>query len=426
MDAIYGVFAVLVLFALGWAVTKSKVLGAIFNGIGLAMNWLWGSVFVAGGVWGLFNDLGIWVPIVSIGVGVYFFTTGRFDAKVSAVVDSTVEAVADLAAEKLSGYEGAAADAGAIPAADQPDETLSPTAKLLSTQNLLLVIAAVGIVYGFLGLQDVGEVTMTVNGSGAIDTDTSYGSPLAWVALLGGLAAAAVWQALLRRGRRGQTTAAPSAQRALASLSGLDGQTRKRIGVTLAALVLVVGGVMATNAARAAWNYKLEGDYAQREAEGIAQAETDAQTEQEALEAETDSNGGSAAGAENSSEGEDTTPNGHRRWTQAPDIVGMAPSDGSVQHSMATYTAAGGDRDSFILEIDDISLGGTDPAYIHDVQLFSDEVGSCYVDDEPVSVGAFLEFVGGNAETLGSIEFTQDEIVRSDAYSANYVPADGY
>ncbi|MDP2232561.1 MAG: hypothetical protein Q8K89_02920, partial [Actinomycetota bacterium] len=236
----------------------------------------------------------------------------------------------------------------------------------------------------------------------------------------------------------GQPTSAPTSPvaGALAAFSGLDSKTKSLLFIGIAVVVLVGGGIKITQSAQAAWNYKLEGDYAQREAEGIAQMEADERAAQEALEAEVDSGGGSGGGdytsadysqaEEDDSSGEGTTPNGHSRWMQLPDIISMAPEDGSVQHTFVTYTAAGGDGSSFILEIDDISLGGSDPAYIHDVQLFGEDFGSCYVNDQPVSADEFLEFAMDNWGALGSIEFNQDAIVRANSYSEDYVPADGY
>jgi len=123
---------------------------------------------------------------------------------------------------------------------------------------------------------------------------------------------------------------------------------------------------------------------------------------------------------------DDLTPNGHAHWVQLPDIIAGAPEDGSSRHALVTYTAEGGDSDSFILEADDISLGGSDPAYIHDIQLFSDELGQCYFDDQPVSVDEFMDLISYGSATPGSIDFTQDAITRSNAYSEDYVPPNGY
>jgi len=419
LDAIYGLLALLFLLALGWLISKSKVLTAIVNGIGVASNILWGTLFVVGGVWGLFGGYGIWIPLLSIGVGIYFFTTSRFDAKVSAAVDGAVEAVADLAAEKLSGgKEDPAAAPETTPASDPSGEEPPPTTKLLAPLNVLLVIAVVGIAYGLWGLRDAGEVTMTVYGNGTIDTETSYGSPLAWIALLGGGAAAALWQAFRRRVQNGQTVVVPSLDGALAAASRIDAKTKRRLGITLAAVALVVVGVIATNAARSAWNYRLEGQYAQREAEGIAQAEAEAASNNEALSGEYVESESDA--------GEELTPNGNTHWMQSVDLLSGAPQDGSVQFATVTWTGAGGDSGSFLFAVDDISLGGSDPTRIWDVQLFEGELGSCYVDGVPVSEQEFFEFLGDPtaSEGLGSIEFTRDQILSTHAYSDGSQTAD--
>jgi len=223
--------------------------------------------------------------------------------------------------------------------------------------------------------------------------------------------------ALAAEGQPANASPSPLAG-ALAKASGLNGKTKVLLIVAVVVVVFFVGGTMVTNSVRAARDRQLEGNYAQQEADGIAQAEADAQAEQAAFEAEGDSSDGSAD--------ENTTPNGHRRWMQLPDILGLAPEDGSSWRAMVTYTSSGVDGDTFGLEVDDISLGGSDPDYIHDVDLYVEDFESCYVDDQLVSAEQFLEFVQSGSDTLGSIEFTQDKIVKANAYSQNYVPADGY
>jgi hypothetical protein len=404
-----------------------KFFGTIHGVFAWIWNHAWGTLFIVGGMWGLFNGWGIWIPLLCIGVGIYFFTSSRFDAKVGAVGEGVVEAFADLAADKLSKHESSSrpnAPGSTAPGSADAIRGSGPT--WLTTKNVIAVIAIAGIAYGIWGLQDAGETTMTFYGDGTVSTDTSYGSPLAWIALLGGGAAAALYQAIARREKLVPSAQPPEATESpmagvLRTASGLSGKSKVLIVTVLALGVFTFAGVKIADSARESWSYKQEGNYAQMEADGIAQAEADARLEQEVFEAETD-----AAWTEDYEGDEGLTPNGNRRWMQLPDILAMAPEDGSTWHAIVTYTAAGGDRGSYVLEVNDIELGGSDTAHIHDVDLLDGDFSSCYVDGQPVTLSEFFDFACDNFGALGSIDFNQSEIVRADAYSYDFVPPNGY
>ncbi|MDZ4179140.1 MAG: hypothetical protein U1E29_07915 [Coriobacteriia bacterium] len=434
-----------------------KFFGTIHGVFAWIWNHAWGTLFIVGGIWGLFNGWGIWIPLLCIGVGIYFFTSSRFDAKVGAVGEGVAEALADLAADKLSKHESSLRPSAPSSAPGSTDTSRGSVPTWLTTKNVIAVIAIAGIAYGIWGLQDAGETTMTFYGDGTVSTDTSYGSPLAWIALLGGGAAAALYQAIARREKRGESTTESAAEPVTAepaldesagavrqeletvasaqpteasespmagvlrTASGLSGKSKVLIVTALGIGVLTFAGVKIADSSREARNYEQEGNYAQMEDEGIAQAEADAQLEQEVFEAETD-----AAWTEDYEGDEGLTPNGNRRWMQLPDILAMAPEDGSTWHAIVTYTAAGGDRGSYVLEVNDIELGGSDTAHIHDVDLLDGDFSSCYVDGQPVTLSEFFDFACNNFGALGSIDFNQSEIVRADAYSYDFVPPNGY
>lgn len=217
--------------------------------------------------------------------------------------------------------------------------------------------------------------------------------------------------------KRSHSTAPSQLANVVAQVSGLN-RTKKRIilGVGVAVVVLIVVAPVVTNSVRSARDRQLQRNYARGEAEYLARLEAETARDN----AEPD-NGfvEPAAGAD-----DNLTPNGHNRWMQLPDIIGTAPADGSVRRAAVVYTADGGDAGSFILEVQDTEIGGTDPTYVHDVQLFEGEMGQYCIDDKSVSLDDFYSFIGSeSAETNGSIEFTQDAFVRSNAYSNDYVPS---
>ncbi|MDZ4180504.1 MAG: hypothetical protein U1E29_14950 [Coriobacteriia bacterium] len=198
MDTIIGLA---ILFAIGWAISKSKVLSGLLDGLGVAMNWLWGSLFIVGGIWGLISGWGIWIPLLCMAVGVYFFTTSRFDTTVGDSVRVLVEALSDKVADRLS------PDGASEPSVTSGDTGAPARPKKPSPQLVLLVIGIVGVVYGLWGLQNAGEVTTTYTFEGTTPadfdmnstTDVDTGGTLPWLALLGGGAALAVAQAIERR-----------------------------------------------------------------------------------------------------------------------------------------------------------------------------------------------------------------------------------
>lgn len=75
MDIVIGL---VVLFAIGWVISKSKVLSAILNAVGLAFNIFWGVAFIGVAVWGMIDgDMGLWTILLLLGVGVYFLWPSR-------------------------------------------------------------------------------------------------------------------------------------------------------------------------------------------------------------------------------------------------------------------------------------------------------------------------------------------------------------
>lgn len=206
MDVIIGLA---VLFAIGWAISRSKFLSNLLDGLGLAMNWLWGSLCVGGGIWGLFNGWGFW-SLVCIGVGIYFFTPGRFDKKVEDAAQGFIEDLSDKVVDRLGAAPVSTPGAATESAYVDAGSTAGP--KRPSRKLVLLVIGIVGIAYGMWGLQNAGEVTTTYTFDGGTPgdygikstTDIDMGGALPWVALLGGGAAIAVAQAIERRDKREQ------------------------------------------------------------------------------------------------------------------------------------------------------------------------------------------------------------------------------
>lgn len=205
-------------------------------------------------------------------------------------------------------------------------------------------------------------------------------------------------------------------------VSGLD-KTKKRmiVGAGVAVVVLLILGPAVTNSVRNAWDRQLQRNYARGEAEYLAQLEAEEGATLEAVESP------QAPADQGTSSTDGLTPNGQARWMQLPDIIAGAPEDGSAARAILTWTAAGGDSGTFLFEVHPDQLGsGDDPSSMLDGQLFDDELGSCHVDDSPVSFQEFFDFVTARSETLGAIEFTVDGIVSSYAYSEGYQPAGGY
>jgi hypothetical protein len=70
-----------------------KRFNAVYRVYAWMWNHFWGTLFLVGGVWGLFSGLSVWVCLLSIGVGFYFYASGRFEAKVGAVAHKAATAV---------------------------------------------------------------------------------------------------------------------------------------------------------------------------------------------------------------------------------------------------------------------------------------------------------------------------------------------
>jgi hypothetical protein len=87
-----------------------KRFNAVYNVYAWIWNHFWGTLFLVGGVWGLFAGLSIWVCLLGIGVGIYFYASGRFEAKVGAVASKAATAVgSEVNKEKNAEIDRAAA-----------------------------------------------------------------------------------------------------------------------------------------------------------------------------------------------------------------------------------------------------------------------------------------------------------------------------
>ena len=108
MDVVIGLA---ILFGIGWLVSKSRVLSALLDGFGLLMNWIWGSLFLLGGIWGLFHDFGVWQSLLCIGLGIYFFIPSRRGSRAEAAAEQVAAAFADRGGDGFRGAEPVAAGA---------------------------------------------------------------------------------------------------------------------------------------------------------------------------------------------------------------------------------------------------------------------------------------------------------------------------
>lgn len=128
MDIIIGLA---ILFAIGWVVSKSKVLSGLLNALGLAMNWLWGSLFIGFGAWSLFTGgTEWWMALLSIGVGIYFLISPKTERKIGDAANTAAAAFVDrlTAPEEVLAEEVGPIHEDVVDEADdRASETAGPT-----------------------------------------------------------------------------------------------------------------------------------------------------------------------------------------------------------------------------------------------------------------------------------------------------------
>ena len=128
------------LFAIGWVVSKSKILTGILNAFGWLWNHILGALLIGAGVWGLFTgSYQWWVALLSIAVGVYFWISTKTEKKIGGAVDAAALTFVDRltaleapSTEQLvedSAGQSGASDSSAIqhPGPDVPYEQADAT-----------------------------------------------------------------------------------------------------------------------------------------------------------------------------------------------------------------------------------------------------------------------------------------------------------
>jgi hypothetical protein len=116
------------------------------------------------------------------------------------------------------------------------------------------------------------------------------------------------------------------------------------------------------------------------------------------------------------------------RFIQLTDMTPTAPNDGSATHAIVTFRYVNVDMEAVGFEIPGEFVGRPQLDSPCQAEAFMGDFGDgeCFVDDTLVPVDEFLAFIGNRSETLGSIDFTQDGIVKAKAYSDDFYPAGGY
>jgi len=103
----------------------------------LAMNWLWGSLFIGFGAWSLFTGgTEWWMALLSIGVGIYFFMTQRFEAKVGATASKVASKAAAAVVEQVNKERNAEIDRDAVTA--DVMTSAAPRAEVMNALDAIL------------------------------------------------------------------------------------------------------------------------------------------------------------------------------------------------------------------------------------------------------------------------------------------------
>jgi hypothetical protein len=108
----------------------------IFNLWAWIWNHFWGTLFLIGGVYGLFSGYNFWACLLCIGVGIYFYMSQRQEEKVGEVASKAAKAAATVVVSEVNKERNAAIDLDA--SAEHVVETDAPVSDVTAALDAIL------------------------------------------------------------------------------------------------------------------------------------------------------------------------------------------------------------------------------------------------------------------------------------------------